>query len=199
MKRNHIIWITFLLCTIACNNHLPNHNTQTLNYKTFAITVPKQWKRVDEKGIDSFVGEIHIDPATSIGFDMGWYCSDLDEDNRTTYYMVEDSNVYVPDSSAKQDLKEPSKWKYFGKADSATIEKLKRQKITWINIDGYKAKLVTPKKAGIGITGVYIDSLWKSGDGKTGFVLNGYNLTKPQQEQLITAIQSLKFNRPISD
>jgi hypothetical protein len=152
----------------------------------------------DVRGIDSFEGRINIDSSTSIGFDLGWYCDTLSEGNRTNYYNIESGNIYTRDSSVKQNLDDPTHWKYFGKADSNTVENLRRNRATWIAINHYKAKLITPKKAGLGTTGVYIDSLWKTGDNADGFVLSADNLTLKQQQQLIAAIKTLKFYQHLS-
>ncbi|MFD0749785.1 hypothetical protein ACFQZS_06505 [Mucilaginibacter calamicampi] len=157
------------------------------------MEVPKNWKRVDVKGIDSFVGRIDIDSAKSIGFNMGWYCDNLEEGKFTDYYNIDFGNVYIPDTSKKRATDNTTYWKYFGKADRATIAKVKRQVSVYTNIDQYRAKIVTPKVTGIGITGVYIDSLWKAGDSPEGFVLCGENLTFKQQRQLLSAIKTLRF------
>nr|WP_294793060.1 hypothetical protein [uncultured Mucilaginibacter sp.] len=159
------------------------------------MQVPESWTRVDVRGIDSFVGRIDIDSNAFIGFDLGWYCDSLGEGRHTTYYSVESGSVYVPDSAAKQNLSNPTVWKYFGKADSITIAKLRRNVAVIENVDGYHAKIVTPKRSGLGITGIYIDSLWKSGGNVDGFVMTAHNLTFEQQKKFISAIKSLKFNR----
>lgn len=199
MKPLPILSLSLSLLFISCNDNSQSqkNGTKLLDYKSFTIRVPENWKRVDVRGIDSFVGRIDIDSVTSIGFDMGWYCDPLVEGRSTSYYIVDFGNVFLPDSSKKQNLNEPTFWKYYGKADSSTIEKVKRNVVTMATIDGYKAKIVTPKKPGLGTTGVYIDSLWKSGDKVDGFVLTGENLTSKQQQQLQAAIKSLKFNRKV--
>jgi hypothetical protein len=194
MKTYFYICLSLLLLT-SCTGCKPSvtDGTRLLDYGYFTIRVPQEWKRVDIKGIDSFVGEINIDSSKAISFDMGWFCDTLGEGLRTKYYQVESGNIYTPDNKVKQDLNDPTYWRYFAKADSNTIERLKRNTITWTTIDHYRAKMVKPKRAGLGITGVYIDSLWQWGDHPADFVLSGRDLTSKQQQQLITAIRTLKF------
>jgi hypothetical protein len=194
MKVQLLLWLTVLIALASCTgNKQSNDGTKLLDYKHFTIRVPKSWKRVDAKGIDSYVGEIHIDSNTIINFDLGWYSNSLSEGRSTTYYSVESGKVYVPDSSIKQNLEDPTHWKYYGKADSSTLEKLKRERIAWLNISNYRAKLITPKRIGLGTTGIYIDSLWNAGNSNDRFQMNGKNLTLTQQQQFIKAIKTLKF------
>lgn len=194
MKVQLLLWLTVLIVLASCTgNKQSNDGTKLLDYKYFTIRVPKSWKRVDVRGIDSFVGRIDIDSTTTISFNMGWYCDTLSEGRRTNYYNIESGDIYTPDRSFKQNPDDPTHWKYFGKADSNTVENLRRNRATWVAIDHYKAKLITPKMVGIGTTGIYIDSLWKTGDNADGFVLSADNLTAKQQQQLIAAIKTLKF------
>jgi hypothetical protein len=194
MKVQLFLWLTVLILLASCTgNNQSKDGIKLLDYKYFTIRVPKNWKRVDVRGIDSFVGRIDIDSTTSIGFNLGWYCETLSEGRRTKYYNDEGEDIFIPDSSIKQNLDDPTHWKYFGKADSNTVKNLRRNRAIWVAIDHYKAKLITPKKVGIGTTGIYIDSLWKTGDNADGFVLSADNLTAKEQQQLITAIRTLKF------
>lgn len=191
------IRILSLICCFMYTGCKPSNRysdgTKLLDYKYFTIRVPQSWKRVDVKGIDSFVGRIEIDSKTHFGFDMGMYCDTLGEGRLTSYYNIEEGNLYTPDSSVKQNLNDPTVWKSVGEATEANIEKLRRNQVTWATIDHYNAKIVTPKKTGVGITGIYIDSLWKSGDGVDAFGLSAENLNLYQQQQLLKAIKTLKF------
>lgn len=192
MNVRHFLPIVIILLA-NCKSNQFTEDTKVLDYKYFTIRVPKSWKRIDVRGIDSYVGALQIDSKTQISFDMGWYCDTLGEGRRTTYYSIEGKNVYVPDSSVKQNLNSPNACKYWGPADSGTIEKLRHNQIGYTIIDHYRAKLVTPKRVGLGTTGIYIDSLWKAGDYPDGFVLSGDNLTLKQQQQVLVAIKTLKF------
>lgn len=65
-----------------------------------------------------------------------------------------------------------------------------------IRVVGYKAKILTPNKSGIGITGIYFDSLWGEGMEISKFQLSGFNLNSKNEQELIKAFQSLRFRRP---
>ncbi len=56
--------------------------------------------------------------------------------------------------------------------------KLAKNKVSYDIIANYKTKIVTPKRYGVGMSGVYIDSLWKQGQDKIKFNLYGNNLTR---------------------
>ena len=68
----------------------------------------------------------------------------------------------------------------------------------YIKIDGYEAKLVKPKRSGIGTTGVYIQHIKVSDKGTNSFQLSGQNLTNQQERQVIKAIKTLKFIRKLT-
>ena len=56
------------------------------------------------------------------------------------------------------------------------------RQIQYKKINGYNAKIVTPKQYGKGITGIYIDSLRFSSSEKLKFNLYGRNLKRNNQE-----------------
>jgi hypothetical protein len=67
--------------------------------------------------------------------------------------------------------------------------------VKWDTIDGRKAKIVSPKQPGNGITGIYIDSLWQTGNVVDRFNLYGINL-KPENERIfLDALNTLRFKR----
>ncbi len=67
----------------------------------------------------------------------------------------------------------------------------KTHKIDKTTINGHKAKVVCPTKAGNGTTGVYFDRLDKSG--RTKFQISGFDLTERNQRLFLAAIKTLKF------
>lgn len=139
------------------------------------------------QGIDSYVGRIALDSADTVSFDLGLYSNNLEED----------VPALIPKSHIKYfnetDLAEP----YVVIIEDADTllnpETFKKNVISYEKVDTYQAKLVRPKKSGIGTTGVYIDSLWSAGDSKGKFQLSGQNL-KPNNEALfLIALRTLKF------
>jgi hypothetical protein len=80
--------------------------------------------------------------------------------------------------------------------DEDDPEAANRYTITWNTIDGRKAKIVSPRRVGNGITGIYIDSLWGEGLNRTRFNLYTHNLDKINEKLLLNAISTLKFFHP---
>ena len=74
------------------------------------------------------------------------------------------------------------------------MEKIKKCKVLWDTIDGYRAKLVIPINSGYGVTGIYIDSLWQVNSGNVKFQLSGNNLTPENETKLINAFRTLRFH-----
>ncbi len=66
-------------------------------------------------------------------------------------------------------------------------------------LDGYNAKIVVPKKYGVGISGVYIDSLWMNKEDRVKFNFYGNNLTKENQKLFFQVISTIKFEKKISN
>lgn len=191
MKARLLLWFAVTILLASCTgNKQSNDGTKLLDYKYFTIRVPKSWKRVDAKGIDSYVGEIHIDSNTIITFDLGWYSNDLVEGSED-YIIRHDSLIVLKKSPIPNVTK--LREDYRGKPDSGSIAALTVNQKRWITIDGYKAKFITPTHIDKGTTGIYIDSLWNAGSNTDKFQMNGQNLTLKQQQQLIAAIKTLKF------
>jgi hypothetical protein len=191
MKTLLLLYLTIVLL-ISCTGSKQSRNegTKLIDYGYFTIRVPQEWKRVDAKGIDSFVGEIHIDSNTVITFDLGWYANDLSEGSED--YVVRNDSLIVLEKSPIPGAIKPRE-DYRGKPDSSTLATVTVNQKQYITIDGYKAKLVTPTHTGKGMTGLYIENLWNAGSSNDRFQINGQNLTLKQQQQLITAIKTLKF------
>jgi len=191
MKVQLLLWLTVLIVLASCTgNKQSNDGTKLLDYKYFTIRVPKSWKRVNARGIDSFVGELHIDTGTVISFDLGWYSNDLAEGSED--YIIRSDSLIVLKKSPIPNATKPIEY-YKGKPDSSIIAALTINRKQWITVDGYKAKLITPTHIGKGTTGIYIDSLWNAGNSNDRFQINGHNLNAKQQQQLIAAIKTLKF------
>jgi hypothetical protein len=175
------------LLPCSCNPEKATE-TKTLNFGEFTITVPSAWQPVNEKGIDSFVGRIALTDGDTISFDLGWYSNPLEEE---VLYKVDETNVYLLNSS--ESTFDSQMFEFYGKRDTVDLEKFHKNKITWSTIDGRKAKVIEAKLPGDGMTGIYIDSVWRAGSGIDRFQLNGTDLTPANQQALLAAMQTLKF------
>jgi len=161
--------------------------TKTLDFGQFEIDVPTTWDKVEQQGIDSYVGQIAIDDTDTLEFDLGWYSNDLEDEPN---YTIRDGQVFLT-----RDFSTPSRrvYTFIGNADTVDFKKLERREIEWTVIDNKNAKIVRPKKLVPGLTGVYIDSLWTNGSGIDRFNLYGMYL-KPENEKLfLEAVETLRF------
>ncbi|MBE9584860.1 hypothetical protein IM792_10415 [Mucilaginibacter sp. JRF] len=191
MKPLSLIFFTTLVCLSSCFiTERGDNSVKTLDFKYFTIEVPESWQQVKARGIDSYVGEIHIDTGTIIRFDLGWYTDPMNEDEDQDRYSVHDGSIYLTDSSSTPQHRVSM---YFAEANTENLEKVRHNKIKWVTIDNHKAKLIIPKRPGIGTTGVFIDRLWRSGSNNDRFGLRGDRLTGEQQRQLLKAIMTLRF------
>ena len=162
--------------------------TNTLDFKTFTIEVPKTWDAIQEKGTDSYVGRIAIDNNDTLFFDLGWYSNSLGEEKP---YIIENDRVLI--INEHKSTATNSFYEYYGRADTTDLEKFLKNKISCQKIDNKNAKIVRPKRSGIGITGVYIDSLWVAGCGIDRFCLSGNNLKPKNERILLEALKTIKF------
>jgi len=191
MKTRSLILLLLGIALLGCsiNNKAP-YKTKLIDYGSFTMEVPVGWKPSDVYVEDSAVGHIQIDSNKFIGFDLGLYSNNLNEDNFGDHYTVEDHKIYLIDKSSTPNNQ---KLTYYAEADSANLQKIRLSKIEWIKIDGYDAKLLVTKIPGKGTTGVYIANLWSGSSAKANLQISGHNLSSTQQLQLITAIKTLKF------
>jgi len=178
---NRILTISILLLLFSCNTKNSVSDTNLLDFKSFTIETPSSWKKLDLRGVDSYVGGIQMDSSQGASFDLGFYSNDLSEFVKvnlqdTTYAFVATGD-YPP-----------------LRVDSNFMEKIKKCKILWDTIDGYKAKLVIPINSGFGVTGIYIDSLWQLDSQNVKFTLSGNNLTHENETKLLKAFKTLRFH-----
>jgi hypothetical protein len=175
-----------LLLILSCTDKKFNVNNQILDFGAFSIEAPNSWIKINRQGADSYVGIIAIDKNDTLNFDLGWYSNDLTE--------------HVPQIIERSMLKnidalDTTQFIIVESTKGIDPNKLKKTKVVLDTIDGYKTKVVIPKQSGIGITGIYIDSLWKSGSGNDRFNLYGTNL-KPENEKIfIRVIKTIKFRK----
>ncbi len=183
-------FITAILIFVffACNQKPINSDTKTLDFGSFTIETPKSWTKIKEQGTDSYVGKIAIDNKDTLDFDLGWYSNKLYETDVT---ILDSSMMNLVDTNAvdfysiifvkDKNLVDPDKYR--------------KNNISWDTIDGYKAKIVYPRRPGVGITGVYIDSLWQAGSDIDRFNLYGTNLSPDNEKKVLQILQTLKFHK----
>jgi hypothetical protein len=180
-----VYFLIVLFAIPACKQAGKENAANVMDFGAFTIQAPGHWHRMILHGIDSYVGAIVLDSTDTLTFDLGWYSNDLSEyqevimSDGKTYYISNSDTAYNPTLF-----------------DSANRDKVIKSRISWDTIDGRRAKIMSPIKPGAGITGIYIDSLWRSGSGSDRFNLYGTDL-KPWNEKAVQeALRTLKFKKP---
>ncbi|TZG00113.1 hypothetical protein FW781_09345 (plasmid) [Chryseobacterium panacisoli] len=177
-------FIVIVFIVLNCSDN--SLKTKSMDFGSFKVQAPKDWSKLKMDVYDSNAGIIVTKNNDSIFYDYGPYSNPLEETSATII--------------SKEELKELLKVN--PKADTTEFividensnrEDFIKSKITYKKIDGYKAKILEPKKIGKGMTGVYIDSLKTGSLGKIRFNLYGINLNKESQTELLEAIQTLQF------
>jgi hypothetical protein len=177
-----------LLLLIGCADNNPKSDKQTLDFGSFSIVTPNGWTKIKAQGVDSYVGRIAIDNNDTLHFDLGWYSNNLNEYDPT----ILDSSMIASIDTSMVGANEVIFVKNRMRADP---DKYKKNNVSWDTIDGRKAKIVFPRKSGIGTTGIYIDSLWQSGSDVDKFNLYGDNLKPANEKLLLEALKTLKFHK----
>jgi len=200
--RQRITIATFILSLTFSSCEKAKEAKKTLDFGSFTIDVPSTWDKISQKGVDSYVGQIAIDSTDTLNFDLGWYANDLTEKRK---YLIEKNHVYLTKETNKtifeldhagnvvDSLPNIIEMEWIGHVDSVDLNKLLNDTVSWTIIDNRKAKLVRPKISGIGTTGIYIDSLWKSGSGTDKFQINGKGLEPDNERLFLQAIRTLRF------
>ena len=176
------------LFLISCTDSKPKSDRQILDFGSFTIQTPNGWTKIKAQGVDSYVGRIAIDNTDTLHFDLGWYSNKLYEYEPT----ILDSSMIGSIDTSMIDLSEVIFVKNRMRVDP---DKYKKNNVSWDTIDGRTAKIVFPRKSGIGTTGIYIDSLWQSGSDIDRFNLYGDNLKPTNEKIFLQALKTLKFHK----
>lgn len=189
LKKHLSIFSASILLLLACESK--EKQVKTIDLGAFTIDAPTSWHPVKQAGIDSYVGQIAIDDGDTLFFDLGWYSNDLSEDQ---LFTVHEKNIYLLDEELLH-KKDSLVYTFVGTTDSINVNRYFKDSITWEIIDNRRAKIVRPKKTGIGTTGIFIDSVWQAGSAVDRFQINGKNLKPENEKQFLTSIRTLKFTR----
>jgi hypothetical protein len=181
--------ITIIIIALAaCNQTKAKGDTKTMDFGSFSVETPESWTAVEKQGVDSYVGSIAIDETDTIDFDLGGYSNDLYEYDPT---ILDSSMMANIDTS----LVDNSEFIFVKNRMRVDPDKYRKNNDLWDTIDGRIAKIVYPRKSGIGTTGVYIDSLWVPGSYVARFNLYGENLKPDNEKKVLKALRTLKFRK----
>lgn len=178
--------IIIVLGLSACSQVKPKNDSKTMDFGSFSIETPQSWSAIKKRGLDSYVGSIAIDDTDTIRFDLGGHSNKLYEYDPTILdsNMIESIDTYIVDTSKVIFVKNKM---------TVDPDRYRKNNVLWDTIDGRTAKIVYPRKPGIGTTGVYIDSLWISGSAVDRFNLFGENLKPKNEQKVLEALRTLKF------
>lgn len=188
MKKLLLVGILSLIFSCAKTSY------KTIDFGAFSMTVPENWGKLERKRIDSFVGGLITDTADTLTFDLGWYSGDISDD----FPMVYDTASIVELTKKERELLPKTKHliveDYFETANIDFKEYMKYQ-YEYDTIECFRAKIITPTNKGYGATGIYIDSLSRSGSNKVSFNFYGFYLTDKTQAEFLKALKTLQFKK----
>jgi hypothetical protein len=182
MKILNLLFLSLLLLNFSSETEM--------DFGAFSMRIPKNWIYMKQSGIDSFVGKIALDEKDTLRFDYGLYSNSLEED--LDFIVTKDSVFTFEENENRNDTVNRYTQKFYAKRDTLEMEKLYKTECTFEVVNNLKAKIITPKKAGIGLTGVYFENTKPNGKG-VRFQISGYNLSEVNQKEFLKAIRSLKF------
>ncbi|MBF9254390.1 hypothetical protein I2I11_13880 [Pontibacter sp. 172403-2] len=163
---------------------------ETMDFGPFSIDLPAEWRVHEVQGIDSYVREIITGDGDTIYFDYGYYSNSLEEESVRMY----------PTSMIPWFLEREIDTTGMVFLDKETIteserEKYRKQIAVHDTIDGFTAKIVEPKVAGNGLTGVYFDSLGEGSLGKIMLQISGIDLTPINNHLFLKSIKTIRIKK----
>jgi hypothetical protein len=188
MKR--LLTLISLIGLTTCNQSNHKSDTKTIDFGAFSVRTPQSWQQIKARGTDSYVGRIAIDEKDTLDFDLGAYANTLSESEPAI--MDRSMLRYFEQIGQRVDTSEMIIVESRKVIDP---DKYKKQNVSWDTIDSLKAKIVYPRRSGIGITGVYIDSLWVRGLDIDRFNLYGDNLKPANEKKVLEVLRTLKFKK----
>ncbi|WP_263004301.1 hypothetical protein [Chryseobacterium edaphi] len=162
---------------------------QRIRFRNFDIAVPTRWKKIELSGIDSNVGGLLTENNDTIVFDYGPHSNSLEETPN-----IYDRKFLNEILKAHPDI-DTTEMIIVNDISKIEPENYKINYSYTERLSGYQAKIVYPKKAGKGITGIYIDSIGHSSLGKIEFNLYAENLNIEDQKALLKAIKTIHFKK----
>jgi len=182
MKLLNLLFLAFLLLNFS--------SEKEMDFGAFSMKTPENWAYIKQRGIDSFVGKIALDKNDTLQFDYGLYSSSLEED--LGFIITKDSVFTYEENENKNDTMNRYVQKFYAKRDTLNIKNLYKTEYSFEVINNLKAKIVMPKKTGIGLTGIFFENTRQNGKGMR-FQISGYNLSEKNQKDFLKAIRTLKF------
>lgn len=179
--RNLIIIFSLLLVTLISG--CSDEESKKIDMDIYTIKVPNIWKKIKIQGIDSNVSAILTSSGDTIISDYGKHSEKFEETNKV--FSKEQIQKY---KAMKMDT-ENLFWSNTPEIDQAQGTFL-NEYYMYEKIDNYKVKFRISKKDNKGITGIFVDSLFNTGNRLT---IYSKNLNKSDKDLLINSFYTIKF------
>ncbi len=184
--------ILLLLLLFSCDNS----EYKTIDFGSFEITVPRNWKKYEQKGIDSYVGGLITNEEDTLSFDLGWYSGDLTRNMELLVFnKTEYSKLSKKHKSELENVKHLIVENYF----TSNYDPKDYHKYDFIedSVNCFGAKFIFPRVKGFGYSGIFIDSL--KGDGeteyKTSMSFYGRDLSDATREKFFNALKNMRLTK----
>ena len=172
-----LLFITCIFLFAQCSKNLEFNNSN------FKILLPKNWKEIELKGIDSKVLGALTDKKDTIIFDYGLYSRSFKE----TIKVFSKKQIRKYDS-LKMDTKD-LKWSKFPEIDQNQAV-FHKEFYYYELIDNNFGKICLPKKAGKGLTGISFRNINNS---ENHLTIIGRNLDSKERNELLKSFQTIQF------
>ena len=149
-----------------------------MDYGAFTLQAPKSWKKINGQNGDKQKGNIALDQANTVEFNLGPAVQDI-----LDYQKIEITDITIT-TVEDEDGTQIS-------TESLDISQIIESDIVFDMINGIAAKILVPQKPGKGAVGIFFDSLGATGN---KFSLFGFNLKPENETAFLDALKTLKFN-----
>jgi hypothetical protein len=149
-----LVWTcTMTSVVFSCSNNEKKGEYKTIDLRAFKIDIPKNWDTLNHQGIDSYACFIITNTHDTIAVSYGQYEGGFEDVPFLHPYSLKQRFDSLKESYPKGIVFSKN---YMLDLNQATYL---NEYYYYDTIDGYKVKMMLPKKIGRGKFGVYFDSL----------------------------------------
>lgn len=178
---------------IGCKSSTESPTNESKEYKTkyYSLQLPVSWQIIKPSNIDAHSITQFVSDKDTITAEVSCYASNLAEydpeilpksvENKVDSDAIKTNYViFVKDEEIKKGI---------------DIDRYRKQNVVYVEkTNRYKVKLITPRKSGIGIMGMYCDSLGiDSTIGTLKMNMHGKNLSHKTERELERVIEGIIF------
>lgn len=184
----NIIQVLFSITILSCQNNKKIDNMNELNFESFTLFAPQNWEIINVNSIDSNIGKISMGEGDTLFFDKSPYSNSLTEECDLRILPKSIRSQLPPDVDTSKII--------FSDQPNIDIDNYRKQNIFFDTISDFLAKIIIPRKKGIGFTGIYFDSIgYYKTIGRMKFNLYGKDLKPKNQELLLKVLKTIKFKK----